>query len=82
MKKYGLIFVLLLKKDCPENWPTAFADLLGFMKEMFQDVNSAAKSINLFVRILLTFDEEVVERSEANKVDIEVSSKLKDIVRA
>ena len=31
--------------------------------------------------IFLTFDDEVVERSEANKGDILVSSKLKDLVR-
>lgn len=80
------IYVFLLKLDnvgLPEScvWPHAFKDLL----EMAQSATTEASGkllFKFFLKTLLTFDEEVVERAEQKAIlELEIATRLKDSFR-
>jgi hypothetical protein len=81
VRKYALIFVLLIKMDFPTTWPEAFNSLVEFLKSCQNEPELISKVMKLFVGILLTLEEEVVERNEVNKKRTIQNQAIKDAMR-
>jgi len=82
INKYALIFVLLVKRDFPGNWQDAFQELLSLVKQTQHDARLLEKVMFLIVRVMLTLDQEIVERNELNKRDKSFDSvAIKDGIR-
>ena len=73
MNKLAKVFVLLVKHDhldsqSPRQWPSAFKDLTQLLMGADRTLY-----LQFWVKVLLTFDEEVVESSH-NKLPLELQN--------
>lgn len=52
--KLAVVLVLLIKLDYPDRWENAFAEIIQFVRR------GSPAMVELFLRVLLAFDEEIV----------------------
>lgn len=73
--KLALVYVGLLKFDYPAQWPSAWTDIIGLLEK-------GPNLVELFLRILATFDQEVVsEESLRTQEDRQRSHMIKHAMR-
>ncbi|TDH68260.1 hypothetical protein CCR75_008403 [Bremia lactucae] len=73
--KLAVVMTLLMKRDYPDRWPTAFAELLALLPQ-------GASIVEMYFRILLAINEEIVE-FDAQRTPQEAAHnmKIKDAMR-
>jgi hypothetical protein len=81
LQKFAVIFVNLIRNVFPESWPTAFEELLQIMTST-QDVNLLKVYLKFILTVLITLDEELVERfDQHDQCHNFIAIKVKDGVR-
>lgn len=73
--KVALVYVVLLKFDYPANWPSAWKDLVGLLEK-------GPALVDMYLRILATFDQEVVsDEVPRSPEDRQLSQTIKHAMR-
>ncbi|CAI5725673.1 unnamed protein product [Hyaloperonospora brassicae] len=73
--KLAIVITLLIKRDYPERWATAFTELLALLPQ-------GASMVEMYFRILLAINEEIVEfEPQRTQQDAAHNMKIKDAMR-
>uniref|UniRef100_M4BT63 Exportin-T n=1 Tax=Hyaloperonospora arabidopsidis (strain Emoy2) TaxID=559515 RepID=M4BT63_HYAAE len=73
--KLAVVIMLLIKRDYPERWLTAFSDLLALLPQ-------GASMVEMYFRILLAINEEIVEfEPQRTQQEAAHNMKIKDAMR-
>lgn len=72
----------MLQHDFPGHWPDAFDSLLALVGST-TDVSLQKSYLKLLVQVMITLDEDLVERTESKvNLELEIANNVKDGIRA
>lgn len=73
--KLAVVVTLLIKRDYPDRWPTAFSDLMALLPQ-------GASMVEMYFRILLAINEEIVEFDpQRSQAEANHNMRIKDAMR-
>ncbi|KAH7469096.1 Exportin-T [Phytophthora ramorum] len=73
--KLAVVITLLIKRDYPDRWPTAFTELLALLPQ-------GASVVEMYFRILLAINEEIVEfDAQRTQQEAAHNMRIKDAMR-
>ncbi|OWY94648.1 Exportin, partial [Phytophthora megakarya] len=73
--KLAVVITLLIKRDYPDRWPTAFTELLALLPQ-------GASIVEMYFRILLAINEEIVEfDAQRTQQEAAHNMRIKDAMR-
>lgn len=73
--KLAVVVTLLIKRDYPDRWPTAFAELMALLPK-------GASMVEMYFRILVAINEEIVEfDAQRSQAEANANMRIKDAMR-
>lgn len=73
--KLAVVITLLIKRDYPDRWPSAFAELMALLPK-------GASMVEMYFRILVAINEEIVEfDAQRSQAEANANMRIKDAMR-
>ncbi|KAF1327948.1 Exportin-t, partial [Globisporangium splendens] len=73
--KLAVVITLLIKRDYPDRWPTAFSELMSLLPK-------GASMVEMYFRILVAINEEIVEfDAQRSQAEANANMRIKDAMR-
>jgi hypothetical protein len=73
--------VSFLRQDFPNYWQEAFTHLFALFQNENADGQYKLKIIKFIIKVLLTFNQELVERDGKVSLDLMIANQVKDGIR-